>query len=182
MADSNKTEQATPRHRQKARERGQVIRSRELTSAVVMFAVAGAISNVAQQGARHWTDFFRNALDHANTGTIEASGPLLFWTSIEAFRWIVPILSSVLGASLIVGYAQGGFVFAPEALSIKPERFSPANKLSNIFSVTGLSTTLKSLIPFGGICWIAYSCVSSHWQPILVSCYPCSRRSFGRAV
>jgi flagellar biosynthetic protein FlhB len=32
MADSNKSEQATPRQRQKARERGQVTRSRELTA------------------------------------------------------------------------------------------------------------------------------------------------------
>jgi flagellar biosynthetic protein FlhB len=171
MADSNKTEQATPRHRLKAREKGQVTRSRELTGAVSMFAVAGAISVTAQQAAHHWTDFFRNALDHANTGTIEAGGPLLFWTSIETFRWIVPILSAALVSSVLVGFAQGGFVFAPDALTIKPERLSPAAKLKNIFSITGLSTTLKSLVPFGGILWIGYACISSHWQPILVSSY-----------
>jgi flagellar biosynthetic protein FlhB len=171
MADANKTEQATPRHRQKAREKGQVTRSRELTSAVAMFAVAGVISVTAQQAAHHWTDFFRNALDHANNGTIEAGGPLLFWTSIETFRWVVPILSAALGASLLVGYAQGGFVFSPEALSIKPERLSPASKLKMIFSVTGLSMTLKSLVPFAAIVWVGYTCISSHWQPILVSSY-----------
>jgi flagellar biosynthetic protein FlhB len=172
MADtSNKTEQATPRQRLKAREKGQVTRSRELSGAVSMFAVAGAVSTMAQQGARHWTDFFRNALDHANSGTIEASGPLLFWTSIETFRWIVPIFAAALGSALVAGYAQGGFVFASEALSFKADRFSPAAKLKNMFSVTGLSSTLKSMVPFGGIVWVAYACVSSHWQPILVSGY-----------
>src|SRR5450631_4349232 len=121
MSESNKTEEATPRHRLKAREKGQVTRSRELSGAVSMFAVAGVVVLTAQQAAHHWTDFFRNSLDIAGS-PIEANGPLLFWTSIETLRWVVPILAAALATSLAVGYVQGGFVFAPEALSIKPER------------------------------------------------------------
>jgi flagellar biosynthetic protein FlhB len=170
MADSSKTEQATPRHRLKAREKGQVTRSRELTSAVAMFAVAGTVSMTAQQATRHWTDFFRNSLDAANS-SFEASGPLLFWTSVEALRWVVPILMAALATSLAVGYAQGGFVFAPEALTIKPERLSPATKLKSIFSPIGLSTALKSLVPFAAIAWVGYACLSSHWKQILASSY-----------
>jgi flagellar biosynthetic protein FlhB len=126
MADSNKTEQPTPRRRLKARQQGSVTRSRELTGAVSMIAVAGLVSLTAQQAAYHWTNFFRNALDSANTGNIESNGPLLFWTSVETLRWVVPILSCTLVVSLATGLAQGGFVFAPEALAMKPERFSPA--------------------------------------------------------
>jgi len=171
MADANKTEEATPRHRLKAREKGQVTRSRELTSAVAMFAVAGMLSLTAEDAAHHWTDFFRNVLNSASGNSFEAGGPLLFWTCIETFRWIVPILASALVASLAVGYAQGGFVFAPEALEIKPERLSPSAKLKTIFSVTGLSTSLKSLLPFAAIGWVGYACVSSHWREILASSY-----------
>ena len=171
MADSNKTEQATPRHRLKAREKGQVTRSRELTSAVAMVAVAGIVALTAQQAIYHWTDFFRNALDSASTESIQAGGPLLFWTSVETLRWTVPILAAALVASLAVGYAQGGFVFAPDALSIKPERLSPAAKLKQLFSPTGLSTILKSLLPFTAIGWIGYACIGAHWNQILSSSY-----------
>jgi len=171
MADSSKTEQATPQRRLKARRQGQVTRSRELTSAVSMFAVAGVVSMTAQQAAHHWTDFFRNALDLANSGQIETNGPLLFWTSIETLRWTVPILTAALAASLLAGLAQGGFVFSAESLSIKPERMSPASKFKQIFSVTGLSTTLKSLLPFAAIGWVGYACLSSHWSQILASSY-----------
>jgi flagellar biosynthetic protein FlhB len=171
MADSNKTEQATPRHRLKARERGQVTRSRELTGAVAMFAVAGMLALTAEQAAHHWTDFFRNALDAANTNAFDAGGPLLFWTSVEALRWIVPILSSALVVSLVSGYAQGGFVFAPEALSIKPERLSPSTKLKTLFSAAGLSTVLKSLLPFAAIAWVGCTCLTSHWKEICASSY-----------
>jgi len=170
MADSNKTEQATPHHRLKAREKGQVTRSRELTGAVSMFAVAGALALTAQQAARHWQDFFRNSLGAASS-PIEPNGPLLFWTSVEALRWIVPILGAALATSLAVGYMQGGFVFSPEALSIKPERLSPGAKLKNIFSITGISTSLKSLLPFAAIVWVGYACIASHWREILASSY-----------
>jgi len=170
MADSNKTEQATPRHRLKAREKGQVTRSRELSSAVAMFAVAGIVSLTAQEAAQHWTDFFRNVLDAAGS-PVEANGPLLFWTSVETLRWVVPILSASLVASLVVGYAQGGFVFAPVALTVKPERLSPGAKMKNIFSMHGVSTTLKSLLPFAGIVWAGYACISSHWKDILIASY-----------
>jgi flagellar biosynthetic protein FlhB len=175
MADSNKTEQATPRHRLKAREKGQVTRSRELTGAVAMTAVAGIVALTAQESAHHWTNFFRNALDSASRESIEAGGPLLFWTSVETLRWMVPILTAALAASLMVGYAQGGFLVAPGALSFKPERFSPATKLKQLFSLTGLSTILKSLLPFAAIAWIGYACIIAHWKEILLSSYSGSR-------
>jgi flagellar biosynthesis protein FlhB len=171
MADSSKTEQATPRQRQKAREQGQVTRSRELTGALSMFVVAGVLALMARQGAGQWTDFFRNTLDSARTDSIGTNGPLLFWTSIQALRWVVPIQLCALVVSLVVGLAQGGFVFAPEALSPKFERFSPANKLKQMFSPTGLSTILKSLLPFAAIIWVGWACLRSHWGEILTSSY-----------
>lgn len=171
MADSSKTEQATPRQRLKARERGQVTRSRELTSALSMFAVAGVMALMARAGAGQWADFFRNTLASAQTDSIETNGPLLFWTSVEALRWVVPIQLAALAVSLAVGFAQGGFVFAPEALAFKFERLSPVNKLKQLVSPTGLSAILKSLLPFTAIVWVGYACLNSHWGQILASSY-----------
>lgn len=171
MADSNKTEQATPQRRQKARKQGQVTRSRELTSALSLFAVAGAVGYMARQGADRWTDFFRNTLDSSINDPVTAGGPLLFWTSIEALRWTLPIMFCALAVSLAAGFAQGGFVFAPEALSFKVERLSPVSKLKHMFSPAGLSNVLKSLLPFIAIAWIGYACIRSHWSQIISSSY-----------
>jgi flagellar biosynthesis protein FlhB len=171
MADSNKTEQATPRHRLKARQQGRVTRSRELTGAVSMVAVAGVISLTAEQAAHHWTDFFRNALDAASTGSMDVNGPVLFWTSVETLRWVLPILATAMAVSLAVGVAQGGFVFAPEALALKFDRLSPGTRLKQIFSLTGVTNTLKSLLPFAAIAWVGYASIASHWPQILASTY-----------
>src|ERR1700744_6256872 len=151
MPDDSKTEQATPRRRMRAREQGQVTRSRELTGALSMVTVAGVLSMLSRKAVPHWTEFFRNVLDSASADAIEPNGPLLFWTSIEALRWMVPVLAAALGVCLVSGFAQGGFVFAPAALAPKPERFNPASRLQQMFSLTALNNILKSLLPFGAI-------------------------------
>lgn len=169
MADSSKTEQGTPRHRQRARERGQVTRSRELTGALSMGAVAGVLWFMMRGAVPQWTTYFRNVLDASRSDTVDAGGPLLFWTSIEAMRWVFPIMLAALGVAVATGVAQGGMVFAPEALSPKFERLNPANKLQQMVSLAALSTILKSLLPFSAIVWVAYACFRSHWGAILTS-------------
>ena len=171
MAESNKTEQATPHHRLKAREQGQVTRSRELTGALAMFVVAGIMVMMARQGADQWTDFFRNTLSSASTDSIDANGPLLFWISVEAMRWVLPFQFAALVVALGVGLAQGGFVFAPKALAFKFDRLSPGKRLGQIFSLTSVGSVAKSLLPFAAIAWVGYACIQSHWLEILGSSY-----------
>lgn len=176
MADSSKTEQATPRHRQEARKRGQVTRSRELSGALSMSAVAGIVFLMGRESVPHWTHFFRTTLDLAASDSISPNGPLLFWTSVEAMRWVFPIALAAMAVSLLVGLAQGGFVFAPEALSFKFERLSPASKLGQIFSPAGLSTILKSLLPFAAIAWLGVQAIRTHWNEIIGSSYVDARQ------
>jgi flagellar biosynthesis protein FlhB len=139
MADSSKTEKATPRRRQQAREKGQLTRSRELSGAL-SFITAGAILAVVMHGAGpQWTDFYRKMMYLAREESVEPNGPILFWTSLEAFRWTVPIMAPVLVVSLASGFAQGGFVFAPSALTPSSDRINPA--ASNNWSRSQRSAT-----------------------------------------
>jgi flagellar biosynthetic protein FlhB len=169
MADSSKSEQATPRHRQKARERGQVTRSRDLTGALSLCGVAGAMYLMCENALPQWAYFFRRTLDLANTESIEPGGAILFWTSMQALRWIIPILVTALAVSVIAGVAQGGFVFAPEALEFKFERLNPADRLSQLVSLGALSPILKSMLPFAAIAWVGFASIRAHWISIVLS-------------
>jgi flagellar biosynthetic protein FlhB len=163
MADSNKTEKATPKRREKAREQGQVARSRELPSVLAVIGAVVALFIMSQGAVTHWTTFYRNVLNSAATGDFESNGPVFFWSSVEVFRWIVPVLLTSLVLSAAAGLAQGGLSIAPEALQLKFERFNPASKLGQIFSIAGVNNMLKSLLPFGAIAWVAEDCIHSHW-------------------
>ena len=96
MADDSKTEQATPKRRSKAREQGQVARSRELPGVVALAGVVGAATMMSSTSVTHWTTFYRNALYVASTGNFESNGPLFFWSGVEVMRWIGPILLAAL--------------------------------------------------------------------------------------
>ena len=163
MADSSKTEQATPKRREKAREQGQIARSRELPSVLALIGAVSAVCIVSHGAVTHWTTLYRNVLEFAATGDLESNGPLFFWSSVELFRWILPILLTALTLSVAAGLAQGGFSIAPEAMALKFERFNPASKVGQIFSLSGLSNLLKSLLPFAAIAWIAEHSMSNHW-------------------
>jgi flagellar biosynthetic protein FlhB len=163
MADSSKTEQATPKRREKAREEGQVARSRELPSVLAIAGAIGALCVMSQTAATHWTELYRKMLDTAATENLDPNGPIFFWCAVEVFRWTLPVLACALVLSVSAGLAQGGFSIAPAAMALKFERFNPGSKIGQIFSAAGLSSLLKSLLPFAAIAWIGESCVRSHW-------------------
>src|ERR1700679_2936414 len=167
MADSSKTEKATPQKRKKAREQGQVARSRELSNAL---AWGGALALVAWQVpniARLWRGLLQNTLDLAVDQSMTPGGPLFFWVGCAVLRLIVPVVVTAWVLSVAGGLAQGGLVFAPEALQFKPERMNPAAKLKQMVSLAGLSGILKSLLPFGIIVWIGISTVTKHWESVV---------------
>ena len=94
----DKTEQATPRRRQKAREQGQVARSRELAGALIGFAGLLVLfgcrpTNSALAGAlRSWTDAWRQAQ------ILIPATPVLTWTATAVLRWILAPLGAGVGA------------------------------------------------------------------------------------
>lgn len=164
MADSNKTEQASAKKRQDARKQGQIARSRELPSVLAIVGAIAALRFMAQDTIPHWTMFYRILLDTAQQENFQSNGPILFWSSIEVFRWVVPVLVSAMGLSVAAGLLQGGFNLAPQAMAFKAERFNPGSKLGQMFSITGLSNVLKSLLPFAAIGVIGENCLHAHWS------------------
>jgi flagellar biosynthetic protein FlhB len=167
MADSSKTEQATPKRRDKAREQGQIARSRELPGVFALAAVAGVMALMAPSAITHWTTLFRDLLYVAGSGDIKSNGPVIFWSAVEVMRWITPILLAALAVSVFTGLMQGGVNIAPGALELKFDRFNPASKLTQIFSPVGLSNLLKSLLPFGAILWISVSVIQEQWETMV---------------
>lgn len=167
MADSSKTEKATPQRRKKAREQGQVARTKELSNAL---AWSGALALVAWQVPdveRQWRGLLQNMLDLSLQESLTAGGPILFWAACGVLRWVVPVVATAWVLSVAGGLAQGGLVLAPEALAPKPERMNPAAKLKQMFSLAGLSGILKTLLPFGVIVWIGISTVTKHWETVV---------------
>jgi len=166
MPESDKTQKATPHRRKKAREQGQVARSREFGNVFALVGTAAMLALMCSNLIPRWAAFYRGLLIAACDGDIGANGPIWFWSAVEVLRWIVPILLTAMVLSVSVSLAQGGLNFAPTALAPKFERLSPGNRLGQIFSFVGLGNLLKSLFPFLAIGLFGFGAIRSHWSEL----------------
>lgn len=151
MADEadkdQKSEAPTERRRQKAREEGNVLTSRELGPALA--GLVGAIWLLAFGGA------LAGALHEATAAALDfGRADLLAFAPMEALALLVrPLLLplAALGAGVLVALLLGrmlvgGLVFAPNLLAPKAERLDPLKGLARIFGARGPIELGKALL------------------------------------
>lgn len=161
MADQNKTEKATPRRRQKAREQGQVARSRDLIAGLGTMTAVLLLAWQLPAFAGEWRSFFRHVLDRAAT----RPGQLVpVWPNdLALFRGVAVAAGLSWLLACVAGVAQGGLVFAPAALAPSLNRLNPASRLEQLFSVSAVTRLLKSLLPTAAIIYLAAVLLLRDW-------------------
>jgi len=161
MADQNKTEKATPRRRQKAREQGQVARSRDLVAALGAVSAVMLLAWQLRGFTADWKQLLRHELDRA---AIDGDQRLvLIPENFVVFRGVVIAVSLSWLVATVAGLAQGGLVLAPSALIPNASRLNPASRLGQLFSLSAVSRTLKSLLPTTAIVCLAAHLMMRDW-------------------
>lgn len=169
MADEDKSQPGSPKRREKARERGQVVRSRELPSALALLVVALVLRWGQSGWVPVWRDLLRHLLAASGRSDMRMVTPLLNWTAWGVIRWSAPAMAAAWGIALFGMVAQTGFVFSPKAIELSFSRFNPVNNVSRIFSFGGLSPLLKSLIPLAFLAYLGASILLREWHQVLHS-------------
>jgi len=142
-----KTEEATPRRLERAREEGQVPRSRELGTAAIL--LAGSVSlmlfgNVLGAGllgiGRNAFQFDRRAIRDTDAMLLELGS-----AGSEALLMLAPVLILLLLAAALGPAALGGWIFSSRSLAPKLERLDPVRGLQRMFSLRSLVELLKAI-------------------------------------
>lgn len=156
-----KTEKATPKKRRDARKKGQVLKSTEVNSAVVLilallllkFTLPYMIYSLENYIVNLWQNPFAFQFSLANVIAL-LTGLIYLMVRIS-----LPILIMVMIAGLAANYMQVGFLFSPEAIQIKLSKINPLNGLKRIFSKRTLVELFKSIFKIVIVAYIAYSTV-----------------------
>jgi flagellar biosynthetic protein FlhB len=154
MAESEsgqeRTERATPRREQEAREKGTVARSRELNTVALLVAGSAGLlllgSGIAETLVRVMRASFQ--FDHARLAEPSNSSAALGDALLAALASLMPLFLLLMVAALLSSVALGGLNFSSKALAMKWERVSPFKGLKRIFSVQSIVEMLKSLAKF----------------------------------
>jgi flagellar biosynthetic protein FlhB len=145
-----RTEQATPKRIEDARRRGEVPRSRDLTSAAVLLAAGAGLYALGGVAGGQLAAMMRDAFTFTRAEALDEAVPAIaFGRAVgEALLICAPLLGLMLVAALLAPLSIGGWNFSSEALAPKWERLDPVAGIRRIFSLVGLFELAKSLARF----------------------------------
>lgn len=160
----DKTEKATPHRRRREKEEGNVCRSMELNSVVVLFAGIFALKFFWSGISDHLLNFVSSVyIDIANTSITSVSIPVQARTiMVRLCLILLPVFVLVMIAGIGVNYAQVGFVNAKKALVPKLSRLNPIEGLKRLFSLRSLVELIKGIIKILIVSFIAYSVLKKY--------------------
>jgi flagellar biosynthesis protein FlhB len=149
MAREDRTEKATPKHRKRAREKGQVARSADLSGSLVLVAGLLVVSVTAPAIADVGAATLRAMLaDIAHPGRATSAAGLagLMHSALTTIEMTVgPIAGACLAAALIGGVAQVGPRPNPGAMKADFRRLNPVSGFKNLFGPNLIFESLKAV-------------------------------------
>jgi flagellar biosynthesis protein FlhB len=149
----DRTEQATPHRREKARKDGDILHSRELTSAAGTLAGALVLGSMGARSLESWQGAFAGFLALGASGRWDSDelGPTLAAIRRLAVLTLEPagiVVACVAAAALGVGVFQtGGVTIHAGSIGFQWNRVNPLSNAKNLFSLRAASRLGKSLIP-----------------------------------
>ena len=145
-----RSEQPTAKRLTEARKKGQVARSRELNTLLVMLASALALWLLSGPAMSGMTSLFSEAL--SPSGDVLKQAELvpthLMHVLLSALTLITPFLAITVVAALAGPALMGGLLFSADAIAFKADKLDPIKGLGRVFSTKGLIELVKALLKF----------------------------------
>ncbi len=170
--DPSRTERATPRRRQKAREEGSVLRVPDLDAAILLwgnfFLFMALWGGTLLLLGRHVADL----LARAGQGS-ELTEATLRVLALDVFGICLKVVLPYMGANLLLAllnqFLQHGFKPIPKLMAPKFEKLNPIPGFKRLFSARSLIELLKSLLKFLILLWMAYIVLGPRIPSLIMS-------------
>ncbi|MBI4127032.1 MAG: EscU/YscU/HrcU family type III secretion system export apparatus switch protein [Deltaproteobacteria bacterium] len=175
MADEGqgqeRTEDATPKRLREARKKGQVARSRDLTTIIVLIGAFAIIAFMRGFMVEEFKSMMQSTFDVAarrdlNLELLFLHGVNTFWSFV---RISAPFLLAILLVALAVGFLQVGPIFSAEPLKPQMKRMNAIENLKNMFKITTFVELLKNIAKVSLIFLLAYFVISDSLREVVLT-------------
>lgn len=157
-SSQEKTEEPTPKRLREARKKGQVAKSRDLNTVVILIAAVAAIWVSASFVAEQLEYAMKATFVAAASPNLEISD-LVHYSTINFIQYVkamIPILVVVTIAALAASFLQTGAVFSADPLTPQMKRLNIIENVKNMMKVTTLIELLKNIAKLTLIFLLAY--------------------------
>lgn len=164
-----KTEDPTQKKLDKAREEGQVARSKELGTTFVLIGGVGALMVLGGSLAKTMRAIMTFNFDISREVAFDPQLMMVHFsnTAMIALDAVTPIFVTLAIAALAGPLALGGWLFSPKPLTPKLERLDPLQGLKRMFSSNSLVELVKSLAKFALVVTIAITTLVTYQSQLL---------------
>jgi flagellar biosynthetic protein FlhB len=166
-SDSDKTEDATPERRRKAREEGQFPRAKDTGALAATIAI---LITVSSMGGGFW-DMLRAFTRRCFSEGLTFKGSGIDYIARELATLLLaatlPLAGVAAVAGTLAGFAEAGFHPNLDLAAPKFERLNPISKLGQMFSPKAALTNITlSLLRVAVVAWVAYSIVKTDFPQL----------------
>lgn len=165
----DKTEKPTPKKLQDAKKKGQVAKSKELSSAITLIAItliisilSGFIINTMKEGMQlylgNYMDFQLN---------IQSLRGILINGLIFIFKIFIPVAVPIMVIGVIGNIIQTGFINSAEPLKPQFSKLNPINGFKRMFSLKAVVDLIKNLCIVSIIGYIGYKFILDNYYGLL---------------
>jgi flagellar biosynthetic protein FlhB len=162
-SDLEKTEPASARRLEQAREEGQVPHSRELGAFLILLVAAGGFWMMGGWLSQRVAAMFRKGLTLDDKLMHDPDQMLVRFSdlSLDVLITFSPLLLALMIAALASPFLLNAFIFSPKALMPKFDRMDPIKGLQRLFSWNGVAELVKAVAKaalIGGVAaWVIWS-------------------------
>lgn len=164
-----KTEEATPKKKKDAKDKGQVVKSKELTSAIVLVSITITIlvvSNFAVDKLKETLILYLQYYPNFVLNNQSFKG-ILINSFIRIMMVFLPIALPIMIIGVVANVAQTGKVLTTEPLKPKLEKLNPISGFKRMFSMKAVVDLIKNLIIVSIVGYVGYSFVKDNYYSII---------------
>ncbi|PMP72780.1 MAG: flagellar biosynthesis protein FlhB [Calditerrivibrio nitroreducens] len=160
--DSDRTEEATPRRKQKAIEEGNVPKSRELATGTTFLVAVLILYFYMPPMVEEFKSSFITYFSMYNYRINKESTYLLLIEVLKSIAKVtLPLLFILVFVAILSNIIQFGVIFSSKALELKWDRVNPITGFGRLFSKKSLFELLKSILKIFFLGFAAFFIIKS---------------------
>jgi flagellar biosynthetic protein FlhB len=147
-SDLERTEPASARRLEQAREEGNLPQSRELIAFMVLAAGVGTLWAMGDWFSERTASLFRASLTLTRQDAFDPSLMFLHFShqAEESLITLMPLFLLTMVGAIAAPFMIGGFNFSATPLQPDFERLNPLNGLGRVFSMQGVGELIKAVL------------------------------------
>ncbi|URZ00909.1 fused FliR family export protein/FlhB family type III secretion system protein [Clostridium felsineum] len=168
FADSEKTEEATPKKKGEARKKGQVARSKEVPLAATLVTITFIISLFGDNfftGLRVMMQTFFQSYMTKNLTELGLRDIIIF-VILNAGKFIFMFGLPIMVVGIVANIAQSGWLVTTEPIKPDFKKLNPISGFKRIFSITTVVNLLKDLVVITVLGVIGYKFLMANYGDI----------------